>query len=199
MPLYRFYRIVSKTDAESECYIGQTIQPLHKRFHAHSKAKNKCSSKLLFEKYGKENLEIILIHEQELPSRQEALREERRLFEEYSEKRVNRFRPIVTPEERDENHKALTKRWHEEHKEKHKELNHQWYELNKHTVKERGTEYRKTNKAKISERMSEWFQCHKDEIKEHRQKYYQDNKAKILEKQRQTNAQKKLTERESQT
>lgn len=184
MPLYRFYRIVSKTDADSECYIGQTIQPLHKRFHAHSKANNKCSSKFLFEKYGKENLDIILIHEQELPSRQEALREERRLFEEYSEKRINRFRPIVYPEERDENHKRLTKRWHEENKEKHAELNHQWYELNKDIVRERGIEYRRNNKANISERNRHWFQTNKEEIKERQQKYYQENRTKILEQQK---------------
>jgi hypothetical protein len=100
MPVYKFYRIAPKDTTRPDCYIGHTIQELRKRFTEHCKTSNTTSSKALFDRYGKDNLEIILIHELELPNREYARREERRLWEEVREQAVNRWRPWVSEEEK---------------------------------------------------------------------------------------------------
>ena len=97
MPLYKFYRIVPKTVENDDCYIGHTIQPLRKRFTGHYddyKRKARCGTHTLFEKYGRDGLEIVLIHELELPDKEYARREERRLYEENTV--INKRRPWIS-------------------------------------------------------------------------------------------------------
>lgn len=161
MPLYKFYRIVHKMEADSECYIGSTTQPLHKRFYQHSKrGSSGCSSKILFEKYGKENLQIVLIHELELPSRQEALREERRLFEEH-EKKVNRIRPHISMEDfteyqrkyRETNSEKIAERarkYREAHAEEISDYHKTYYKSNREDIKARNSKWNKANRETIN-------------------------------------------------
>jgi len=100
MPLYHFYRIVVKAEPNGKCYVGHTQQPLHKRFHDHSRMRERCKSQVLFEEYGKDALEIILIRSIELPDTTHARREERQLFEEYRDMCVNKQRPFVSDDEK---------------------------------------------------------------------------------------------------
>lgn len=101
MPIYHFYRIVPKDVVDADEYIGSTRSPLHKRWWEHCRPDNRTTSRILFERYGKENLCIRLIHSLDLPSKEYALREERRLYEE-SVRKVNQVRPWVSPEEKRE-------------------------------------------------------------------------------------------------
>jgi predicted GIY-YIG superfamily endonuclease len=170
MPLYKFYRIVSKTEADGECYIGHTIQPLHKRFYGHGSPSNKCSSRVLFEKYGKENLEIVLIHEMEFENKQEAVREERRLFEEYAEKRVNIRYPFRSEQETKEKDNEYCSLWREINKEKANDSSRAWYETNKERNAENTRIWREANKAKYNETTRVWRETNKDKINEQRKR-----------------------------
>lgn len=95
MPLYKFYRIVPTDATQTDCYIGHTTQPLYKRFSQHRSSSNPTTSKSLIERYGKDNLRIVLIHELELPSKDYAVREERRLIEMMRRYVVNTQMPWV--------------------------------------------------------------------------------------------------------
>jgi predicted GIY-YIG superfamily endonuclease len=134
MTLYKFYRIVSKTDIDGECYIGHTTQRLSKRFWTHCNRMN-CSSNILIKKYGKENLQIILIHELEMKNREEACREERRLYEEANSKRVNIRRPLALEQEKKEEHSIYCKSWYDNNKEAIKDYAKQYYKNNKEKKK----------------------------------------------------------------
>jgi hypothetical protein len=92
------------SDAGPEEYIGSTRQPLHKRFHQHRGEYNgkrgNCSSKTLFDLYGVDNCSIVLISEMECETRQHALREERRIFDERKDTIVNKLKPITSDDEK---------------------------------------------------------------------------------------------------
>ena len=47
----------------ADIYIGATIMTLQKRFTIHRAPSNKTSSKMLFQKYGAENIEFVLLEE----------------------------------------------------------------------------------------------------------------------------------------
>jgi hypothetical protein len=47
----------------ADIYIGATTLTLQKRFNTHRAASNKSTSRLLFNKYGAENIEIVLLEE----------------------------------------------------------------------------------------------------------------------------------------
>lgn len=46
---------------EGEVYYGSTTSTLVKRMTSHRKKANTCKSKILFEKYGKDNIKIVLV------------------------------------------------------------------------------------------------------------------------------------------
>ena len=101
MPLYKFYRIVPNDTTHTDCYIGHTTQSLLKRYSQHCREK-RCSSKDLIKQYGKDNLSIILIHELELPDKDYARREERRLIEVMRRNAINKQNPWSGTEEQEE-------------------------------------------------------------------------------------------------
>jgi hypothetical protein len=133
MPLYNFYRIVS--DAGKEEYIGSTRQPLYKRFYEHKSkyksGKNQCSCKKIFDNYGVETCSIILISQLECETKEEALREERRIYDERKENLVNRNRPMSLVDELKERRKQYKKQLYEKNKEKMKEYQKKYYEEKK--------------------------------------------------------------------
>lgn len=133
MPLYHFYRLVPKVFVEEpECYIGHTIQRLSKRLWTHKKEQN-CSSNVLFEKYGNDGIQLVLIHSLELQSKEEARREERRLYEEYKKSAVNIRNPHTTVEERKEQHRKYCREWYK--KEENKARSKAYYEQHKEAKK----------------------------------------------------------------
>jgi len=145
MPIYKFYRIVPKDATKTDCYIGHTVQPLRKRFKGHYDRMNRvgsgsCSSAILFRNYGKDALEIVLIHELELPDKEYARREERRLYEEHRERAVNQVRPWRSEEERKEADNAKQKQYHSTHREAQCARMKQYYDTNRERVKQMGKE-----------------------------------------------------------
>ena len=57
----KIYRLEPKEEHDADDFFyGATTQPLYKRLHQHKKNK-KCKSQFLFEKYGNNNIKIVLI------------------------------------------------------------------------------------------------------------------------------------------
>jgi len=163
MPLYKFYRIVPKDTTKTDCYIGHTVQPLRKRFSGHYERMNRvgsgsCSSATLFRNYGKEGLQIVLIHELELPDKEYALREERRLLEEHREMAVNKYKPYVTDEER---------------KERDANIKRAYNEANKDTIRPAKKLYRETHKEQQAIAHKRWCEANAEAIKQRKKETYE--------------------------
>lgn len=151
MPLYKFYRIVPKDMEQTDCYIGHTTQPLRKRFTQHATTKKKTSSSLLFERYGRDGLEIVLIHELELTTLEEARREERRLYEDHRANAINQVRPFITKDERKEQITINSKAWKERNRSHVIELRDIRYEKNKEKYNAVARQWAKDNKERHRE------------------------------------------------
>jgi hypothetical protein len=153
---------------EGDIYYGSTTQPLYKRFFAHKASYNygqTVRSKILFEKYGIENIKIILIKYFSCENKQELEAEEAKYIRE--NKCVNYQIPCRSKKE-----------YYLDNKEKLNKQNNENYEKKKGIFKEKRKEYRETNKEKFKE-------YRKDHIKEYQErdkKYYEINKENILEK-----------------
>ena len=86
---------------EGDIYYGSTTQPLYKRFFEHKKSfryNRKYKSKMIFEKYGVENVKIILIKNYSCLNKQELEAEEAKYIREnklckclYSRKKLYRM------------------------------------------------------------------------------------------------------------
>lgn len=148
MPLYRFYRIVS--DVGSDEYIGSTRSPLHKRFweHRNKYSKNllRCASKALFDKYGMETCSIVLIHELECATKEEALREERRIYDERKESIVNIRRPYASHDEKKQYGRQRMREYREANKESISQKKKEHYQANKESILQKNREYRETKR-----------------------------------------------------
>jgi len=139
MPLYSFYRIISKEYVEGDDeYIGSTVQPLYKRFHQHKTdyktGRSRCSSKKLFERFGVENCIIVLISQLDCDTFAHARMEERRIYEERKATIINVKRPYVSLEEQKE-----------------------YYEANKEELRAKQKKYRDANKEKNSARNKAYY------------------------------------------
>ena len=191
MTLYRFYRIVG-SGADSDEYIGSTSQALHKRFYEHKKNYRlgipDTKSGTIFQKYGVDNCSIILIHELECETKQHALREERRVYDERTALRtiVNAYRPSVSPEEAKETANIYNKKYFEVHKD-------EWKERYGETMKK----HYEAHREEILKRVKEYAEANKEKIKERNKLKYkqltEEQKEEINRKRRERRKQKKLT------
>tara|TARA_R110000822_G_scaffold109795_3_gene239772 strand:+ start:627 stop:1334 length:708 start_codon:yes stop_codon:yes gene_type:complete len=162
---------------EGDIYYGATTQPLHKRFFGHKsnykRNIHKYQSSLLFNKYGVENIKVILIKQFPCENKKELEAEEAKYIRE--NKCVNKNIPLRTHKEWRDNNREKIKEYNEVNKEKAKEK----YELNKDEIKERQKKYRETNKEKIKEKGKKYYETNKDKICEKTKKYYEENKEKL--------------------
>jgi len=176
MPLYKFYRIVPKDVTQIDYYIGHTTQPLRKRFAEHIRdARNrpeKTTSHHLIDRYGKDGLEIVLIHELELPDKEYARREERRLWEEVKENAVNRCRPWRSEKERKEGDRIRLAKWSEENSERVLQKKKEWEEANRERIKEVKKVYRKVNKERCREAVKKCEEANKERYALKRKEWY---------------------------
>ena len=142
---------------EGDIYYGATTQPLHKRFFGHKsnykRNIHKYQSSLLFNKYGVENIKVILIKQFPCENKKELEAEEAKYIRE--NKCVNKNIPLRTHKEWRDNNCEKTKKYYEENKEKLK-VN---YNENKENIKEIRSEYYENNKEKIKEKRKETFKC----------------------------------------
>ena len=155
---------------EGDIYIGSTTKKLNTRFSVHKSRykyyiENKYgnnTSYYLFEKYGVENCEIVLLEDVECDCKRELELKEKHYI--LNNKCVNKVIPIQTEEE--------YKKYQAEY--------HVYYrELNKEAIAERTKNYREQNKTIIAEKLKNYYQQNKTAIVEKSKNYYQQNKEKI--------------------
>jgi len=156
MPLYHFYRLVNNVD--DICYIGQTRSELRKRLWGHRTPSSRCSAKQLIDKYGRDNITIVLIHSLEFATKEEANREERRLIEEYRGRCVNLTRPYRSEEEKKEQQKA----WLDTHTEEVKAQKKEWHETHKEEQKARSKAWREAHKEEVKAQHKAWYDTNKE-------------------------------------
>ena len=156
---------------EGDIYIGLTTQRLlSQRMGKHrccygcwkNGKCNKTSSFELFDKYGIDNCQILLLETVNTSNLDEL--KSREAYYIRTLKCVNKYTPIRTQAE-----------WYLDTKLKVAEQRQEYYETNKDIIKDRQIEYRKNNKEILAVK---------------RKEYYEANKVAILEKQKQRRLQK---------
>jgi len=180
MPDYskgKIYKIVVNTEEEYKPYVGSTCQELSQRMTDHrsshknwkeGKIKVKIASYDLFDKFGIENCQIILLEEYPCDSKMKLLQKEREWFDKIE--CCNKKKPFISKEEiieqmkeyyEDHKEEILEQRkiYREEHKEQITEYKKEWYETNKEEIAEQRKEYRQANKEQITEKGKEKFEC----------------------------------------
>jgi len=168
--IYMVYPKVDNVD-EGDVYYGSTIDTLARRMVNH-RSSNKCSSKILFDKYGVENCFIELVEEYPCETKQQLNRKEGEYIRNH--KCVN---------------KAIAgrtfKEYRTENRDKLLEKQKQYDIKNRDKIKEYKKEYYIDNRDKIKEYTKEYRTENVDKHKETTKKYYIDNRDNILERQKQ--------------
>ena len=167
-------------------YIGSTIQPLHVRLGGHkrnAKAKNSCSSKLLFQ--ASNEVKIELIEEYPCNNKMELTKKEGEHIR--LNKCVNRVIPGRTPKEYYQDYKEERKEYFKKNEEKIKEYKKEWYQKIKEDKKEwyqknneklklKQKKYREANRDLINERQNQRRENNKDEYNKKKRERYKLNK-----------------------
>jgi len=169
----KIYMLEPKCEYEDgEVYYGSTTTTLCKRLNWHKTKSNNCKSKILYEKYGSDNIKIVLIKNYPCNSIDELNAEEGKYHRQY--KCVNKR---IEGRSRAE--------YYQDHKEDIIENQKQYYQDHKDKLCENQKEYYQDNKELISIKAKEYNKTHKEEISEKKKKYYEDNKDKLCEKKKQ--------------
>ena len=149
---------------EGDIYYGSTTQTLHKRFYEHKKLfrlNYQGKSKTLFEKYGIENVKIILIKNYPCEGKKELEAEEATYIR--NNKCVHRNIPSRSQKEYREDNKEKLKAYFKDYNETNKEKKQEYFkgycETNKEKLNEQRRQYREVNKEKINEKKKEKIKC----------------------------------------
>ena len=188
---------------EGDIYIGSTTKKyLSQRMTAHRKdytrwkdgKKGFASSFNLFDKYGIENCNILLLENVNASNYDELV--SRESFYVKTLTCVNINIPFKTEEE----HKQVILKQAKEYNEKNKERisirNKKYHEINKERISIKKKEYRDINKEAMKVYNNDYYQNNKEKILAQYAKYREENRDKINERQRLA-YQKKKQEKES--
>jgi hypothetical protein len=190
------YRIISTAPdfEESMTYYGSTIQTLKNRMDKHrSKYINNnlnCSSKKVFDKYGKNICYIELVEKCNCEDKYELRLIEAFYIKNYpccNDKIPSGIKADNNREwgkEYYETHKEEKKEYYESHKEDIKEYNKEYYESHTEERKEYSKEYYENHKEREKERRRLYYESHKENYKERDRIKYLNNKSKIKEQKR---------------
>ena len=148
---------------EGDVYYGHTASTLVKRLSEHKRKSNATSSKYLIEKYGRNNIKIVLMELYPCSFKDELKAVEAKYQRE--NKCVN---------------KQIAGRTHS-----------QYRQDNRDKILEQRKEYREANRDKISECQKEYKQANRDKISEYNKEYSQANSDKINARRRKVYAEKK--------
>jgi hypothetical protein len=192
----KVYKIEPIVDHDEEdIYIGSTCQPyLSSRMNQHRQdydkfKQNKKKSNVrvynLFDKYGIENCNIILIESVEANNKMELHQREAYFIR--TLKCINKCIPLRTDKEWRETNKEILKekkkiigsKYYENNKDKIKEKCKEWRETNKEKLKEKNKQYSENNKDKLNEKAKKYYELNKDKVLNYQKKYHGDNKDKI--------------------
>jgi len=144
----KVYKIISTKG--SEIYIGSTFRSLKERSWEHKT--DKCSSTILFDKYGVDSCSIEMIKEYEVYDK-EQLRAYEQLW-------MNNYKNQVVNEQNSFCIEKLRKKQHyEDHKEYYSEYHKQYYEDHKEEHSEYNKQYYEENKDKILEQQKQKYTC----------------------------------------
>ena len=155
---------------EEEIYIGSTTKEyLSQRMEKHRSSykywkEGKCgktNSFILFEKYGVENCNIILLEYINAQSKDELTAKEAEYIKNY--KCINKYLPFQTNEERKEKNKDKNKTYRLQNKDKIQKIKKEYYQDNKDKIKE----YYEKNKDKIQKNSKNYYEKNKDKINTH--------------------------------
>jgi len=187
MPNYENGKVYCiRSHATDGCYIGSTIQPLSKRFHAHKRDYNKwlkdnlrytTSYKIL--EHGIDDCYIELIENVSCNDKKELERREGEIMR-ITDNCVNRNIMGRTKKEyREDNKEKLkeqSKKWSDDNKEKLKEKSKKWYEDNKEYAIEQNRMYNQGKKENIKEYNRIYREVNKEKIKEKKAIKYSEKK-----------------------
>ncbi len=137
---------------EGDVYYGHTTSTLVKRLSQHKKPSNKLSSKILMEKYGRDNIKIVLMEAYPCSCKDEIKKVEAKYQRE--NKCVN---------------KQIAGRTKKEYSQDNREKNIEYQK-----------EYRQDNSEKISGKKKEYRQANRDKINGKKKEYYQAKKRPLL-------------------
>ena len=175
----KIYKIESHLG--DKIYVGSTAKEyLSQRFQYHrsgyklwkSGKSDKVMSYDLFDEYGLENCQIVLIEAYPCNTKDEKNARESHFIRTLT--CVNKVIPNRTRKER-----------YEDNKDKITEQAKSYREANKEKIVERAKKYRETNKEKISEQKKKYHEATKEKRAEKAKIYYEANKEKLIEKRKQ--------------
>jgi hypothetical protein len=156
----KIYKIEAINGEEGDIYIGNTCrQYLSQRMDAHrydykrwkeGKLKYRTTSFQLFDKYGIENSNIVLLESFSSDSKESLFAKE--AFYIKLLKCVNKFIPLRTKKEYNDDNKEFFKQYHEQYQP-------QYYLDNHDKISKRHEQYRQDNKEKIKERNKNKILC----------------------------------------
>ena len=190
----KIYKIQPKSDGEEgDIYIGSTTKVLlSQRMSGHrcdykrwkKGNTNKVTSFNLFDKYGVENCEIVLIEIVNVESKDELIAREKHWIQ--STNCVNKIIVGRTPREyRVDNQEAIQvnkKNYHNENKETIQVYKKKYREENKESIQVREKKYREENKEAIQEKIKQYRVENKEALQVKAKKYREENKESIQEK-----------------
>jgi hypothetical protein len=187
MPIFTYYKIISKDENIKEIYIGKTTN-FKERIRTH---KSNCNNengkfynykiyKIIRENGGWNNFDIIEIETNEYDNKDSAIKE-RELIEELNAN-LNIVIPSRTRKEYYEKNieKIKEKRniYNKKYRENNKEYFKEYLDKNIEKIKEKRKEYRENNKEIINQKAKEYYEKNIEKIKEKRKKRYEKNKDK---------------------
>jgi hypothetical protein len=145
----KIYKIEALNGGEEDIYIGSTTQKyLSSRMNQHrssyTKKQNICKSHLLFDKYGVENCNIVLLEMVNANNKMELHQRESYYIKLL--KCVNKYIPLRTKKDYRLDNKDKKKEYDEVNKEKIKEYKKEYYKANKDKIKDRSKDYYEANK-----------------------------------------------------
>jgi hypothetical protein len=173
----KIYKIEPLNGEEGDIYIGSTTQKyLSSRMNQHRsnyiKKTNICKSHSLFDKYGIENCNIILLEMVNVNNKMELHQKEAYYIKLL--KCINKNIPLRTIKEWREDNKEHYMNKCKEYREANKEQKKEYYETNKETILEKAKEHYETNKDIILVKVKEYREANIDKIKEYdKQRQYQ--------------------------
>jgi len=166
---------------EGDVYYGHTTSTLVKRLSEHKCKSNPTSSKYLIEKYGRDNIKIVLMELYPCSCKDELKAVEAKYQRE--NKCVNKRIEGRTPKE-----------YRQDNCEKISEYKKEHHQANREKRLEQYKEYNQVNRDKINEYKKEHYQNNREKILKQKKEYTQANRDKINARRRELRAEKKLSQ-----
>ena len=179
MPDYQkgmIYKLWSPQAEEHEIYIGSTCNDLRFRKWEHKSKGNRCSSKILFEKY--DDVRIELIEDYPCNNKAELNKKEGEYIRENN--CLNKNISGRTKKQYNEDNKEKDKEYREKNKEKIAEYKREYALKNREKLIEYQKEWRENNREKITEQKREYALKNREKRNEQERERYRKNKAEAL-------------------